>query len=141
MGLLGLSLGGYLAALTAGLVEDLDFVVPIVPPVCIGDLAWSFFEHTRHHAQGGEAALGRDELRRAFRVHSPLAHPLRAPREGVLVVAGRGDRVVPPTHPAALQRHWGGPELHWFSGSHLAPFGRGRIVRTISRHLRTLRIL
>jgi hypothetical protein len=141
VGLLGLSLGGYLAALMAGLCDDLDFVVPIVPPVCIGDLAWGFFKNTQHYRSGGPAAISQDELRRAFRVHSPLAHPLRIPRERVLIVAGRGDRVVPPEHPATLCRHWGAPDIHWFSGSHLAPFGRGRVVRTISRHLRGLRIL
>jgi len=141
VGLIGLSLGGYLASLMAGLCDDLDFVVPIVPPACIGDLAWGFFKSTQHYAEGGESTLSHDELRRAFRVHSPLAHPLRAPREGVMIVAGRGDRVVPPEHPAALHQHWGGPAIHWFSGSHLAPFGRAGVVRAIARHLRTLRIL
>lgn len=141
VGLLGLSLGGYLAALTAGLVDDLDFVVPIVPPVCIGDLAWRFFERTDHARRGGAAALGHDELRRAFRVHSPLAHPLRVPRDRVLIVAGRGDRIVPPEHPHALWRHWGEPRIHWFSGSHLAPFGRAGVVREVERHLHRLAIL
>jgi hypothetical protein len=141
VGLLGLSLGGYLAALMGGLCEDLAFVIPIVPPVCIGDLAWRFFERTSHSRRSEAAALSRDELRRAFRIHSPLAHPLRVPRERALIVAGRGDRIVPPEHPAALWEHWGGPAIHWFSGSHLAPFGRGRVVRTITRHLRSIGIL
>lgn len=141
VGLLGLSLGGYLTALAAALQSDLDFAIPMVPPVCIGDLAWGFFEQTRHAREGGAAALSRDELRRSFRVHSPLAHPLRTPRERVLIVAGRGDRIVPPSHPAALWTHWGEPAIHWFSGSHLAPFGRSRIVRAISRHLESLGVL
>ena len=141
VGVLGLSLGGYLAALAGGLCEDLDFVVPMVPPVCIGDLAWRFFERTRHHREGGDAALSHDELRRAFRVHSPLAFPLRIPRERVMIVAGRGDRIVPPKHPAALARHWGDPHVHWFSGSHLAPFGRDQIVRAVADHLRSIGIL
>ncbi len=84
VGVLGMSLGGYLAALAGGLCDDLDFVVPMVPPVCIGDLAWRFFTQTRHYQRGGEAALSPDELRRSFRVHSPLAHPLRVPKERVL---------------------------------------------------------
>jgi dipeptidyl aminopeptidase/acylaminoacyl peptidase len=141
VGLLGLSLGGYLTALAAALFDDLDFAIPMVPPVCIGDLAWGFFEQTRHARAGGEAALSRAELRRSFRVHSPLAHPRRTPRERVLIVAGRGDRIVPPTHPSALWSHWGEPAIHWFSGSHLAPFGRGRIVNAISRHLASLGVL
>jgi pimeloyl-ACP methyl ester carboxylesterase len=141
VGVLGLSLGGYLAALAAGLCEDLDFAVPIVPPVCIGDLAWRFFTRTRHYRAGGEAALGRAELRRSFRVHSPLSHPLRLPTERVMIVAGRGDRIVPPEHPTALWKHWGEPRIHWFSGSHLAPFGRGRVAQAILEHLESIDVL
>jgi pimeloyl-ACP methyl ester carboxylesterase len=140
-GVIGLSLGGYLAALAAGLIEDLDFAVPMVPPVCIGDLAWRFFVRTRHHREGGAAALSLEELRRGFRIHSPLTHPLRIPKERVMIVAGRGDRIVPPEHPAALHRHWGQPGIHWFSGSHLAPFGRGRVARVVLSHLESIGIL
>ncbi len=141
VGVLGLSLGGYLAALCAGLCDDLDFAIPIVPPVCIGDLAWRFFRETRHHREGGAPALSQLDLRRAFRVHSPLAHPLRIARERVMIVAGRGDRIVPPEHPAALWKHWGEPRIHWFSGSHLAPFSRARISREILDHLGSIGIL
>jgi pimeloyl-ACP methyl ester carboxylesterase len=140
-GVLGLSLGGYLAALAASLVDDLDFVIPIVPPVCIGDIAWRYFEQTRHYQRGGPAALSREELHRGFRVHSPLTHELAIPRERALIVAGRGDRIVPPEHPAALWRHWGEPAIHWFSGSHLAPFGRAGVVKAIHAHLERLAIL
>jgi len=139
VGLLGLSLGGYLASLMGGLCEDLDFLIPMAPPACIGDLAWGFLEHAQRHQD--PTSLSYDELRRAFRVHSPLAHPLRVPRERVLIVGGRGDRIVPPHHPAALWQHWERPKIHWFSGSHLAPFGRGRIVQAILRHLEELAVL
>ncbi len=141
VGLIGLSLGGYLAARAAGLCDDLDFVVPIAPPVCIGDIAWRFFTRTRHYREGGAAGVSREELRRAYHIHSPLTHPLRIPRERVMIVAGRGDRIVPPEHPAALSRHWGEPRQHWFSGSHLAPFGRARVARAILRHLESIGIL
>jgi hypothetical protein len=141
VGLLGLSLGGYLTALAAGLLDDLAFAIPMAAPVCMGDLAWRFLRRTKHHREGVPELLGPEELRRSFRVHSPLAHPLRIPRERVLIVAGRGDRVVPPEHALALARHWGGPALHWFSGSHLAPFGRARIAEAVLAHLRGLRLL
>jgi hypothetical protein len=140
-GVLGLSLGGYLAALSAGLCDDLDFVIPIVPPVCIGDLAWRFFTRTSHHRRGGASALSQEELRRSFRIHSPLTHPLRISRERVMIVAGRGDRIVPPEHPTTLWKSWGEPRIHWFSGSHLAPFGRGRTARAVLRHLESIGIL
>jgi hypothetical protein len=140
VGVLGLSLGGYLTALSAGLDDDLDFAVPMAPPVCIGDLAWRFFQRSRRHGDG-EPAFAYDELRTSYRVHSPLAHPLRLPPERVLLVAGRGDRIVPPEHPHALWRHWGEPDIHWFHGGHLSPFGRGAIGDAVLDHLRKLSIL
>jgi hypothetical protein len=141
VGLLGLSLGGYLCALIAGLCDDLDFVMPMVPPVCIGDLAWRFFQRSRRRQSGTAPAYTCAELREIYRVHSPLTFPLRVPAERVLIIAGRGDRIVPPEHPHALWRHWGEPRIHWFSGSHLAPFGRERIVATAADHLTQLGIL
>jgi hypothetical protein len=141
VGFLGESLGGYLVALLAGLYDDLDFVIPIVPPACMGDLAWRFLKKSRHYKNGLPPDFSRQELRVAFRIHSPLAHPLRAARERVLLVAGLGDRIVPPEHPGALWRHWGEPAIHWFHGGHLARFGRAGIVDAVVRHLERIGIL
>jgi hypothetical protein len=141
VGLLGLSLGGYLVSLLAGLCDDLDFVMPMVAPVCMGDLAWRFVERSRRRRNGAAPAYSHDELRAMYRVHSPLTFSLRVPKERVLIIAGRGDRVVPPEHPHALWEHWGKPRIHWFSGSHLAPFGRERIVGAATDHLEQLGIL
>ena len=135
VGLLGLSLGGYLAATAAGLDPELAFVVTMVPPVCFGDLAWRFMPERQARAGAALPALGYDELRRAFRIHSPLAHAPVVARERLLVIAGRGDRIVPPEHPSSLWRHWGEPAIHWFDGSHLAPFGRAGIAAAVRAHL------
>lgn len=134
VGLLGLSLGGYLSSLMAGLTADLDFVVPMVPPACMGDLAWRFFSRSRRYRDGAPA-FSQQELRAAYRVHSPLTYPRRVDKDRILILAGRGDQIVPPEHPYALWRHWGEPNIHWFSGSHLAPFRRGRLAETILRHI------
>ena len=139
VGLLGMSLGGYVAALLAGLVAELAFVVPVVAPVCFGDLAWRFMAASSRH--GGQAAADRDELRDAFRVHSPLAHAARVARERLLILAAHGDRVVPAEHPRWLEAHWNGPRTVWFSGSHLAPFGRGTALAAIRRFLHDLDVL
>ena len=137
VGLLGMSLGGYLSATAAGLDRDLAFVIAMVPPVCFGDLAWRFLP-LRGASAGETPALGYDELRRAFRIHSPLAHAPVVARGRLLVVAGRGDRIVPPEHPTSLWRHWGEPAMHWFDGSHLAPFGRAGIAAAVRAHLARL---
>jgi hypothetical protein len=48
---------------------------------------------------------------------------------------------VPPEHPHALWRHWGEPAVHWYSGSHIAPFRRHEILAAGKRHLERLAIL
>jgi pimeloyl-ACP methyl ester carboxylesterase len=136
VGLLGLSLGGYLAALMAGLRADLDFVIPMVPPVCIGDLASRFFARSRYYRSGRSAAFSHDELRAMYRVHSPLTYACCVEKSRLLILAGRGDQIVPPEHPHALWQHWGEPEIYWFSGSHLAPFRRGLLAGKIVAHLK-----
>lgn len=142
VGLLGLSLGGYISALIAGLMDSPAFVIPIVPPVDLADLAWRSFINDKDFREGGaKPPLTREEHHAVYRIHSPLTYPLQVPKERLLIVAGRGDRVVPPEHPHALWRHWGEPSIHWFSGSHVAPFRRQRIVAVIDEHLRKLGIL
>jgi hypothetical protein len=72
---MGLSLGGYVAALAATLMDDLAFAIPIVAPACFGDLAHRFMAASRLYRGRERKALSRDEFRAAYRVHSPLAPP------------------------------------------------------------------
>jgi len=136
IGVMGLSLGGYVAALLAALVPDLAFVIPVVAPVCFGDLAHRFMR-----AGTPGAGLERAELRAAYRVHSPLAHAARVARERLLILAAHGDRIVPAEHPRWLEAHWERPRTVWFSGSHLAPFGRPTIRAALRRFLGDLDVL
>jgi pimeloyl-ACP methyl ester carboxylesterase len=141
VGLLGLSLGGYVSALVAGLTAAPAFVIPLVPPVDMADMGWRFYERSRHRERGQEPPLAREQQEAVYRLHSPLTFPLQIPKERTLIVAGRGDRVVPAEHPQALWLHWGKPGILWFSGSHVAPFGRGKIVARIVEHLESIQIL
>lgn len=141
VGLVGMSLGGYLASLCAGLSDDFDFLVPLVPPACMGDLAWRVYRDTGHHRAGLDTMLTEDNMRAAFYIHSPLAHPRKIDRNRILIVAGAGDRIVPPEHPSALWEHWDRPQIHWLRGSHMAPVASGSLMRVITRHLRQLDIL
>jgi hypothetical protein len=136
VGLLGLSLGGYLAALCAGLMADLPFVIAVVPPVTLWDLPARLFGVDFDHLP-----VPFDDLERAYRLHSPLTYPLAIGRERALVVGGRGDLVVPPEHAHALWRHWGEPAIWWFSGSHSAPFRRGEIMARAAAHVGGLGLL
>lgn len=135
VGMLGLSLGGYISALMAGLRSDLAFVITIVAPVCLGDLAHRFMIDSGQYRDRSGAALSLEEFQAAYRVHCPLTYEPLVARERLLIVAGRGDRVVHPEHAAWLGRHWDYPPVVWFSGSHIAPFGRARVQERICEFL------
>jgi pimeloyl-ACP methyl ester carboxylesterase len=141
VGLLGLSLGGYVAALAAALMDDLEFAIPVVAPACFGELAHRFMASSGVYRGRESAALSRGEFRSIYRVHSPLAHRPRLPRDRVLIVAARGDHVVPAEHAVSLWAHWGGARLAWFTGSHLVPFGRTDVLREILGFLATRGVL
>ena len=138
VGLLGVSLGGYVTALLAALRDDLAFAIPVVPAVCLADLPVRLFARSgdRH-----DAPFTFGELERAYRVHSPLTYPLRTPRERVLVIGGRGDAVTPVSHARRLWRHWGEPASTWFSGGHVVAFRRFQLVDAIHAHFASLGLL
>lgn len=133
IGLLGMSLGGYTAALTATVEPGLDFLVPIIPLACLADFAR---EQGSLSGLPSEALLEHSLLQRAYRVTSPLALPPRITPARVLVVGARADRVTPVSHARKLATHFGSPILAW-AGGHLLQFGRReafeRIFTLISR--------
>jgi pimeloyl-ACP methyl ester carboxylesterase len=139
VGLIGLSLGGYLAALMAAFDPALAFVIPIAAPVRLGTFPSTLFAHSPH-ARRTVAPFTPEELDAAYRVHCPLTYPLAIPAERALIVAGRGDRIVPPEHAVALAEHWRCSPIHWFGGSHVTPFRRAAVFAAGARHVRGLGI-
>ncbi len=140
IGTVGVSLGGYVAALAAELDPDLAFVIPVAAPVRLWRLPCSLFARSRYRRRM-PPPLSTDDLDAAYRVHSPLTYPLAVPRARVMLVAGRGDCIVPPSDVELLWRHWGRPAIHWYAGGHMTPFRRAAILAAGARHLRGLDVL
>jgi hypothetical protein len=117
VGLYGLSLGGGIAALTAGLEPDLACVIAGMPmvdimglvrrhvPVFVQDLAERF-------------GISFDQIARVLRVVSPLSLAPRVPAERLFIFGGAADRLVPSHQVSALWQHWDRPRIEWHGGSH-----------------------
>nr|PZN23283.1 MAG: hypothetical protein DIU78_14160 [Pseudomonadota bacterium] len=120
VGLLGMSLGGYTAALTATLEPRLAFVVPVIPLASLAD-----FSREQGFLVGSpdEVATLHALLERVHHVVSPFARSSRVPRERVLVVGARADRITPIAHARRIAGHFGA-ELFAFRGGHLLQLGR-----------------
>jgi hypothetical protein len=136
VGLYGISLGGYVSALVAGFEDDLACVIAGIPAVDFPSLAndnqpWIMRRY------GDEFEVDWRLVRAVSHVVSPLAFAPRVPRERRFIYAGVADRVVRPYQPRALWRHWGEPEIHWFSGGHVLGVWNGSIRDFLAEALET----
>ncbi len=125
IGLNGMSLGGYIAALVASLEDGLTCAILGVP---VADLAEILARHS---------GLKSDDPRRETimkakplgRMVSPLSLTPRVPMRGRFIYGGVADRVVHPRDQVIrLWEHWGEPEIVWYPGGH-AGFFRSRPVQ------------
>lgn len=134
VGLYGISLGAYVAALVAGLEDDLACVIAGIPAVDFPSLAR---DNEHWVARDGRAHTERDWelLRSVTQPVSPLALAPRLPRERRFIYAGIADRVVRPDQPSALWRHWEQPEIHWFSGGHVLGMRKASVAPFVERSL------
>jgi pimeloyl-ACP methyl ester carboxylesterase len=133
VGVMGMSLGGYVTSLLATLEPDLSFAIPIIPLASFGDFA-------RDQGRFGRGERAADQYRAyedAMRVVSPLARPGLVPPDRMLILAAAHDRITPKAHAERLAIHLGAP-LIVFPGGHLLQFGRGDAFREIGRLWRRL---
>lgn len=116
--LYGVSLGGYVVSLVAGIEDGIDAVVAGIP---VSDFPVLFDRHSpahvrtravEHHILDGTA----DEV---FRVVAPMSFRARVPRERRFVFAGYGDRLALPDQAHRLWQHWEEPSICWYPGNHV----------------------
>jgi dienelactone hydrolase len=141
IGVFGLSLGGYNAALLSTLDADLACVIAGIPLVDIPDaMVW----HGLLSAFGGRGAenLDADRMAEIMRVVSPLALEPQLPLERRFLFAAVADRLVPPDQAARLWEHWDRPRVEWYQGAHMTfrahPSVRGLIEEALRSAVLTL---
>lgn len=131
VGVLGYSMGGYVAGLAACVRDDLEFAVvagcddSVISPILdtgIGvnvreDLSWSGMHE-------------RENLERAWGIISPGRLALRTPKDRVLLVSGIWDQLMTRSAVTRLWENWGRPEMRWQEQGHYTLLAvPGRVVR------------
>lgn len=136
VGVTGVSLGGLVAAQLAAAEPRLSFAIPNVPVTSLADLVmeWEPMGSVLRalSARGGWSL---PDARAHLAPSSPLTWKAALPKDRLFVIGGAGDRMAPPKHASLLWEHWQRPRLHWFPGSHLLHFDRGRYLEEIGRFL------
>ncbi len=134
VGAIGMSLGGYTAALLATVEPGLGFVVPIIPLSSLADFA---SEQGSLGPLPEEAAQQHALLQSIYRCVSPTARPSLLDPKRALVIAAKADRITPAVHARRLAVHLRAP-LHSFYGGHLLQLGRGAAFERVAELLRDL---
>ncbi|MBK7584985.1 MAG: alpha/beta hydrolase family protein [Myxococcales bacterium] len=139
LGVTGVSLGGFTAALLATVEPRLAFAIPNVPVTSIADLVLEW-EPIASLLGLALRATGKDvrDARELLSVSCPLSYPPRIARERLMIIGGVGDRLAPPTHSRLLWDHWQRCRLHWFPGSHLIHLDRGDYFRQMRKFFREI---
>jgi hypothetical protein len=134
IGVYGISLGGYSAALLSTLEADIHGVIAGIPPTDFPAL----FEHhsprsldkrARHYLLVGDPAAD------VHRVISPLVNQPRVAFERRYVYAGLGDRMATPAQAYRLWDHWGRPRISWYAGNHVGYLWSGKVNRFVAESL------
>ena len=135
VGVVGLSLGGYNAALLASLADDLACVVAGIP---LTDFTRAIFRHgpALHVEDALRHGVEQDAMRRISRVISPLDIPPRVPHEHRYIFGATGDRLVPPDQVRDLWEHWERPAIAWYPGGHLTFRAHASVRRMMRTALR-----
>lgn len=142
MGVTGISLGGYTAALLACVEDRLAFCVPNVPVVSIMDIMLEWFPTSIIVRTGLKlAGMSITDARAATAVQSALSFAPKLPRQRLMLIAGAGDRLAPPKHTHILWEHWQRCRLHWFPGNHLVHFDKGRYLKAMRGFIRHIGFL
>lgn len=118
VGVYGISLGGYNAALLSGYERELDFVVAGIPVIDLARALWSVAPPA-HRDFYTEHGLSEARYRNILKPVSPLTRAPLVDRERLFIVGAVADRIVVPEHPLQLGRHWDVP-VQWYQGSHLS---------------------
>jgi pimeloyl-ACP methyl ester carboxylesterase len=137
--MIGMSLGGYTAALYAT-VETPAFAAAMIPVASFPDLFWDHGRGKPERQRAEREGITVEMLRDAMAVHTPLARTPRVAPERILVISAEGDRIAPPEHAERLAKHFAAEEVR-FAGGHVLQLGRGDAFRALVKRLASAGIL
>jgi dienelactone hydrolase len=121
VGLYGLSLGGYVVSLTAGLEDDLACVIAGIPATDLVDLYLRHSPLSVRRQARASGAIG-PQASAVHRVVSPLALEAKPPKDRRFLFAGVGDRMSTAAQARRLWEHWDRPQMAWYPGGHVGFF-------------------
>ncbi len=119
VGLIGGSLGGYLATLTAAVDASPAFLYALAPAIRVTD-RMEAVPLGRYMVEGlARQPVLADVIARLQDIVDPSLHDPALPTSRMRFFAGRNDLFVPTNHMERLVERWTGIDVHWHDWGHL----------------------
>jgi pimeloyl-ACP methyl ester carboxylesterase len=136
MGISGLSLGGYISALTACADSRPAFVIPNAPAVSLADMVREWAPMSRILGQiMPRNGISIRKQRHYMAIHTPLTYQPKVDTDRLLIIGGAGDRFTPPRYVKLLHEHWAGSQMHWFPGNHIMHLKKSNYLHLMKRFM------
>ena len=115
---MGISLGGIVGGLAAGVEPRLARACLILSGGDVGRVAWESPELDRVRQAWQKSGMRRDEAARLLSTVDPLTYAPRLAGREVLMINARHDEVIPRQCTLALWEALGQPEIVWWNATH-----------------------
>lgn len=123
IGITGISLGGIMAALCAGVDGEFDRVVPILAGGQIASITFSSRETRQIRAMMQAKGMDLKDAERVFAPVEPIHFAERIDAGRCLMINASNDEVIPKATTEALNAAMGGPRLVWLPAGHYSAIG------------------
>ena len=130
-GLYGISLGGYVASLLAGIDERFEMVIAGIP---VTDFVELFSHHSPRalRQKAIEHAVLGEQATQVHKVVSPLAFAPRVPLGQRYIYGALGDRMATAKQSHRLWQHWGESRIEWLPAGHVVALMRRSVDRFVT---------
>jgi cephalosporin-C deacetylase-like acetyl esterase len=118
LGIMGISLGGITAALSASLEPRFTKVCLILAGGDMGEIAWTSTEMAPLRKAWAEAGRSKEELFSTIKVVDPVTYARPVAGRKMLMLNASHDEVVPPACTISLWHAFGDPEIVWWDAGH-----------------------
>ncbi len=123
VGATGISLGGIVSALAAGLDPQIDRAALVLAGGGLGEILWGMPEAAGYRSLWRLLGRTRDDLIALTRPVDPLTYAAGLRGKPVLMLNGNVDEVIPPGASVALWEAAGRPPIEWFDCGHYSAVG------------------
>ncbi len=126
VGMIGASLGGYNASLYSCLTDRVSFAAMMVPAV---NFSKPFGPDTVKMSFQIDHDL-KEKINRVWELHSPVNLMPKIPKENIIFIASRGDKLCPFENVLRICEKWNWPQYRFLTGGHWLIFNekeRGRV--------------